>query len=64
MKASCDSGDVVTFDCYSPERMENQTLFEIHKLPEGEHVITVEVTGEKNKAAYGKFINVDRAIIE
>ncbi len=64
LKAVCDNGEAVTFDCYSQDRKENQVLFEIHGLPTGEHTITIEVTGEKNDHAWGKFINVDRAIVD
>ncbi len=63
-KVSVDGGEAKLVDCYNQNRMDNQVLFEVSGLAEGEHTITIEVAGDKNMSSWGAYINIDRAIID
>lgn len=39
-------------------------LFEIHGLKEGEHTLTVQVTGEKEAGAQNTYTSIDHAVLE
>ena len=63
MTISIDGGDEVTIDCYDTERRDSLLLFDSGELENGEHTITVTVTGKKNSASTDFYINVDRVNI-
>ncbi len=63
IKVSVDGGEESIVDCYNESREDNVVVFKAEGLSLGKHTITVEVTGEKNDSADGKFINIDRAVI-
>lgn len=53
-------GEETEIDCYSAERRDSVILYSSGILPEGEHTVTVTVTGRKNENSTDAFINVDR----
>lgn len=60
---SVDGGEETMVDCYSNTRDGSVLLFDSGELSQGEHVLTVRVTGEKNAQATGCFVNADRAVV-
>ncbi len=47
-------GEVVAeVDCYADQTMQNVLLFDSEAIPEGEHTITVRITGNKSPSASG-----------
>ena len=60
---SVDGGEEILVDCYSASRQDSVILFDSGILGEGEHVLKARVTGDKNPAGGGTFVNADRAVI-
>ena len=62
---SIDGGEEVLVDCYSASRQGSVLLFDSGLLKDdGEHVLKVRVTGEKNASASGYYVNADRVVID
>lgn len=57
---SLDGGDEIFVDCYAAERKNEVLLFDSGILSEGEHVLKVRVTGNKNELAWDSYVNVDK----
>ena len=47
-------------DLYAPQRIDNVRVYSSPTLPDGEHVLKVQVTGGKNAASTGPYIPADR----
>jgi len=60
---SLDGGEETLIDCYTPERQDQALIYTSPVLPEGEHVLKVRVTGDKNAASSHPVIAADRADI-
>ena len=58
-----DDKFITDADLYSPKREEGACYFDSGLLPEGEHKITVHVTGRKSEASRGTYITADYARI-
>ncbi len=61
---SVDGGEEVLVDCYSAARIGSMVLFDSGKLDPGEHTLKVRVTGDKNSAAIGCFVNADKVELD
>ena len=59
-----DGESVEKVDLYAPEILRQQEVFAIGGLTPGEHTLKVMVTGEKNPAASGVYIDVDGFLVE
>ncbi|WP_328793581.1 hypothetical protein OG373_04115 [Streptomyces avidinii] len=46
-------------DLYAPAKQYQQTVFERTGLPDGEHTVTVKVTGNKNASATDRYVVID-----
>ena len=60
---SVDGGQGTRVDCYAADRKADAVLYDTGILKYGEHVLTVQVTGEKNAAATDCYINADKVEI-
>ncbi|MCX5071216.1 hypothetical protein OHA84_35300 [Streptomyces sp. NBC_00513] len=56
---SVDGGAATQVDLYAPTKQFQQTVFERTGLPDGEHIITVKVTGGKNASATDRYVVID-----
>ena len=64
VRITLDGKDMGTVDLYSPNRVEKVLLYESDTLPDGDHVITMEVLADKNPAAgNGHEVSIDYAIV-
>ena len=64
IRITLDGKDVGTVDLYSPTRVEKVLLYESDTLPDGDHVITMEVLADKNPAAgNGHEVSIDYAVV-
>ena len=61
---SIDGGEEVMVDCYTASRQGSVLLFDSGLLEDGEHVLTVRLTGEKNVSATGNYMNADKVLID
>lgn len=60
---SVDGQKEVPVDCYAAERQGCVLLFDSGVLGEGEHVLKVRMTGDKNASATGMYMNADKVVI-
>jgi len=60
---SVDGGPETVVDLYSPTRQDQALLYASPRLPVGDHVVKVRVTGEKNAEASQPVVPADRADI-
>lgn len=64
VRITLDGRDMGTVDLYSPTRVEKVLLYESDTLPDGDHVITLQVLADKNPAAGGTHeVSIDYAVI-
>ncbi len=54
-----DGSSVGKFDQYAPSTEQTALIYKAEGLSEGEHTIKVVVTGEKNDASLGTYIDID-----
>lgn len=62
MAVSIDGEEEVKVDTYSPKR-ENGVLYASPLLPLGDHTLVVRVTGEKNEASAGAYVDIQKVEI-
>lgn len=60
---SIDNGPAVKVDFYSSTRKDNELLYTSPVLENGQHTLTVTVTGTKNSKSKGKAVTADRVDI-
>ena len=58
---SLDGGAERRIDLYSPQRQEQSLIYTSPRLPRGDHVLKVRVTGEKHPDSTHPVIPADRA---
>lgn len=64
VRITLDGQDMGTVDLYHPTRVEKVLLYESDTLPDGDHVITLQVLADKNPAAGGTHeVSIDYAVI-
>lgn len=64
VRITVDGKDMGTVDLYSATRVEKVLLYESDKLPDGDHVITLQVLEEKNPSAGGTHeVSIDYAVV-
>ena len=64
VRITLDGKDMGTVDLYNPTRVEKVLLYESDTLPDGDHVITMEVLAEKNPSAgNGHEVSIDYAVV-
>ena len=64
VRITLDGKDMGTVDLYHPTRVEKVLLYESGTLPDGDHVITMEVLTEKNPSAGGSHeVSIDYAVV-
>ncbi|WP_405435891.1 hypothetical protein OG373_04045 [Streptomyces avidinii] len=56
---SVDGAAPTQVDLYAPAKQYQQTVFERTGLPDGEHTVTVKVTGNKNASATDRYVVID-----
>ncbi|MFD5922792.1 glycoside hydrolase family 2 TIM barrel-domain containing protein [Kitasatospora sp. NPDC058201] len=59
VEISIDGAAPTQVDLYAPAKQFQQTVFERTGLPDGEHTITVRVTGNKNTSSSGTYAVID-----
>ena len=62
--ASVDDGEERLLDMYSAERTAEVLLFESSQLRDGQHVLTIRVTGQWNPQSRYGWVTIDRAEFE
>lgn len=64
VRITLDGQDMGTVDLYHPTRVEKVLLYESDTLPDGDHVITLQVLADKNPAAGSTHeVSIDYAVI-
>ena len=64
VRITLDGQDMGTVDLYHPTRVEKVLLYESDSLPDGDHVITLQVLADKNPSAGGTHeVSIDYAVI-
>ena len=59
MKVTLDGVSTFTVDLYTPTALYKQTIFSTGVLPQSDHTVTIEWTGEKNPASSNTYISLD-----